>query len=562
GALAHFDFFILSDTTDPNVWIAEESGFLALRERLGGADHLFYRRRRQNTQRKAGNIAEWVGRFGGAYEQMIILDADSLMGGEAIVRLTSAMERHPDVGLIQTFPIIINGATLFARMQQFAGRVYGPLIAHGIAWWHGAEANYWGHNAVIRTRAFAEQGGLPCLAGRKPFGGYILSHDFVEAALIRRGGWAVHMVPGLAGSYEESPPSLSDLLVRDRRWCQGNLQHAAVLPARGLHWVSRLHLMTGIGCYVTAPMWLAFLVIGLLIALQGRFVPPDYFPAGPTLFPQWPIQDPVRSMWVFVGTMGILIIPKLFGFVALVADPTTRRSCGGATRAFAGLLLETIVAGLLAPVTMLVQSAAVISILLGRDSDWRPQRREDGGIRFGDIARRYAGHTGFGLVLAGASYLIAPPLFLWMLPVVLGMTLAIPLASATAKRRLGQLLLRAGLLRTPEEYRPPTVLARAAELRGLLAGEYAADADNIRRLLEDPVLLEAHRRMVPEEHRARHDPPDAVLLVGLAKLDEEETLDGALASLTTPEKTAVLADHRGIDRLLALANPTHATQVP
>jgi membrane glycosyltransferase len=161
-------------------------------------------------------------------------------------------------------PIIVNGNTLFARMQQFAGRVYGPLIAHGIAWWHGAEGNYWGHNAVIRTRAFAEQAGLPNLGGRKPFGGHILSHDFVEAGLIRRGGWAIHIVPGLAGSYEESPPSLSDLLVRDRRWCQGNLQHAAVLPARGLHWISRLHLMTGIGCYVTAPMWLTFLVTGIL----------------------------------------------------------------------------------------------------------------------------------------------------------------------------------------------------------------------------------------------------------------------------------------------------------
>ena len=174
-------------------------------------------------------------RFGGAYAQFLILDADSLMTGETLVRLAGAMERHPDVGLIQTLPIITGAATLFARVQQFAGRVYGPLIAHGIAWWHGAEGNYWGHNAMIRTRAFAEQAGLPELAGRKPFGGPIMSHDFVEAALMRRGGWAVHMVPGVRGSYEEVPPTLTDLAVRDRRWCQGNLQHLAVLPTRGLH---------------------------------------------------------------------------------------------------------------------------------------------------------------------------------------------------------------------------------------------------------------------------------------------------------------------------------------
>jgi len=552
-AIAYFDIFILSDTTDPDIWIAEEAAFLALRKRTGGDDHIFYRHRLGNTERKAGNIAEWVRRFGSAYEQMIILDADSLMTGDTIVRLTAAMERHPRVGLIQTLPIIVNGRTLFARMQQFAGRVYGPLIAHGIAWWHGAEGNYWGHNAVIRSRAFAEQAGLPNLRGRKPFGGHILSHDFVEAALMRRGGWAIHMVPGLAGSYEESPPSLSDLLVRDRRWCQGNLQHAAVLLARRLHWVSRLHLMTGIGSYVTAPMWLLFITTGVLISLQARFVPPEYFPSGPSLFPQWPAQDPVRSMWVFVGTMAVLLTPKLLAYAALLADANARRDCGGAVRAFVGLLVETIIAGLLAPVTMLIQSIGVISILFGRDSGWLPQRRGDGRIRFRDIARRYAGHTVFGLALGVASYLVALPLLLWMSPVVLGLLLAIPLAAATAERRLGQALLRLGLLQTPEERRPPEVLARAAELYHELSVTDAADGANVRRLLENPVLLNAHRRMLPQGRRPRLDPVDVVLLVGLAKLEEEETLDGAMARLTTAEKTAVLADGRGIDRLVALA---------
>ncbi len=271
-------------------------------------------------------------------------------------------------GLIQTLPVITGGTTLFARLQQFAGRVYGPLIAHGIAWWHGAESNYWGHNALIRTRAFAEQAGLPELRGRKPFGGHILSHDFVEAGLIRRGGWAVHMVPGLAGSYEESPPSLLDLAVRDRRWCQGNLQHVAVLPARGLAWISRLHLLTGIGSYLTAPLWLLFLLTGILIALRARFVPPNYFPGvGKSLFPQWPVIDPVRAMWMFVGTMALLLAPKLLGAIAVLLHRRERRGCGGGVRLLVSVLIETIISGLIAPMVMLTQSVDVCQILLGRD---------------------------------------------------------------------------------------------------------------------------------------------------------------------------------------------------
>jgi membrane glycosyltransferase len=274
GYGASFDWFVLSDTTSPSVWIAEEKCFLRLREDLG-TGNVYYRHRPENTARKSGNIEDWIKRFGAAYDHMIVLDADSLMTEDTIVRLVSAMEAHPGVALIQTLPVVVNAKTLFARLQQFSGRLYGPLIAAGIAWWHGTEGNYWGHNALIRLRAFAEDAGLPVLKGRKPFGGHILSHDFVEAALMRRGGWAIRMAPALGGSFEECPPSLLDFAARDRRWCQGNLQHLAVLPARGLHWVSRLHLLTGIGSYLTAPLWLLFLVFGVLISLQAQFVRPE-----------------------------------------------------------------------------------------------------------------------------------------------------------------------------------------------------------------------------------------------------------------------------------------------
>jgi membrane glycosyltransferase len=551
-ALSRCDFFLLSDTTDPDVWIAEELQFLALRNRTGGHERIFYRHRATNEGRKAGNIADWVKKFGGRYQHMIVLDADSLMTGSTIVRLVAAMERNPRVGLIQTLPIIVNANSLFARAQQFAGRLYGPLIAHGLSWWHGAEGNYWGHNAAIRVRAFAEHAGLPVLRGRKPFGGNILSHDFVEAAMLRRAGWAIHMAPALPGSYEECPPSLTEYALRDRRWCQGNLQHLGVLPARGFHWVSRLHLITGIGAYVTAPLWLVFLVVGILISLEARFVPPEYFPSGFSLFPQWPSQDPVRAAQVFAGTFGLLLAPKLLGYLAALQDHALRRGCGGALRAFLGLLIETLVSGLAAPILMLMQTAAVLQILLGRDAGWSAQRRDDGGLPLRDTWRRYRWHTIFGLLFAAAAYAVSPPLFLWMAPVVVGLAFAVPLAVATASAGWGLGLRRLGLLAIPEEADPPLVLARARELLALLQRDERTREQIFAFFLDSPELVELHRRMLPKAPRRSARDLDVHLAVGLAKLDESENLDEALEALSEAEKRALLGSERGIERLAAL----------
>jgi membrane glycosyltransferase len=540
-----FDAFILSDTTDPDTWIDEESTFLELRARTGGYNRIFYRRRLRNTARKSGNIADWITRFGAAYEQFLILDADSVMTGESLVRLVDAMERHPDVGLIQTLPIIAGGNTLFARTQQFAGRIYGPVIAHGIAFWHGAEGNYWGHNAIIRTRAFAAAAGLPELPGRKPFGGAILSHDFVEAALLRRAGWAVHMVPALVGSYEGCPPTLTDLAIRDRRWCQGNLQHALVLPARGLHWVSRLHLMTGIGSYITAPLWLMFLLSGILIAIEARFITPNYFPSGPSLFPVWPVIDPVRAMWMFVGTMALLLLPKVLGFLAVALHGPVRRGCGGVLRLFASIVLETVISGLIAPVTMLTQTQHVIAIMFRGDSGWRVQKRDDGSIPLRITAREYRWHTLLGLALGGCAWAVSRHLALWMLPVVLGLALAVPLAAVTAQTRAGTALRRAGLLRVPEETHPPDVLTRAAEL----ASESVPTPHGVAHLLHDPMLLAAHRRMLPPPRRTGPTSIDSALAVARARLEAAESIEAALAAMTGEERLACLTDPHTLDEL-------------
>jgi membrane glycosyltransferase len=470
GQLGHFDFFILSDTTRQAVGEDEERVFLGLREALGTASNLFYRRRADNTGRKAGNVADWVRRFGGTYPQMLILDADSLMTGEVIVRLTAAMEQHPDVGLIQSLPAVVNGRTAFARMQQFAGRVYGPVMAFGVAWWHGAESNYWGHNAVIRTRAFADHAGLPELPGRKPFAGHILSHDFVEAALLRRGGWATHMVPYLQGSYEEGPPTLTDLLVRDRRWCQGNLQHSKVIGAKGLHWVSRVHMAIGIGHYFTSPMWAMLLLVGMAIPLlQGGvdLTAGVSLPLAPG--PYWHHNEQEEMVGLFVLSMALLLAPKLMGYLATVLRPADRRGFGGALRVAAGMALETVLAALMAPVVMYVQSRGVAEVLAGKDSGWDAQQRDDGQVSWSGLLQSYGGVSVFGAAMGLLAWVISPSLALWMSPVIVGMVLAVPVVGLTSSRKWGQWLRRHGLLSIPEEHSPPPVLLRAAELRAACA---------------------------------------------------------------------------------------------
>jgi membrane glycosyltransferase len=547
GRLRQFDFFMLSDTTDPVIWLQEEAQYLNLLNRTQ-SHQIFYRHRRKNVARKAGNIAEWVTRFGGHYESMVILDADSLMTGDIIVRITAAVEQNPHVGLIQTLPLIINGRSLFARLQQFSGRLYGPMLARGVAWWHGPESNYWGHNAAIRVRAFADHAGLPLLSGREPFGGPILSHDFVEAALLRRAGWAIVMVPDLLGSYEEVPPSIGEYAARDRRWCQGNLQHIKVLSARGLHWMSRLHLLTGIGAYLTAPLWLIFLLTGILISLQAHFIRPEYFPKGFSLFPQWPEEDPIRAAWVFVATMAILIAPKLLALVVALVRSSARKGFGGTFACLASVTIEIVLSGLIAPMMMLLQSQAVADVVLGRDAGWQAQRRDDGRLNRSELARRFGKLTLFGVLLGAAAYAVSLSLFLWMTPVTLGLLLAIPLAAVTSRSEPGAAMKKMRLLAMPEEQCPPTILVRANEL----AANIQDDGREIAELLASSgELRQAHALMLPAQQPRRRGDIDPDLVTGVAKIEESTTMHEAIGFLTPPERRAVLSDLPAYEMLLA-----------
>lgn len=451
GASAQFDVFILSDTRDAVIAQIEQEGYERLCARCAGRGRIYYRRRASNVDRKAGNIAEWVRRFGGAYDHMIILDADSLMAGETLVRLAQAMETGPDIGLIQTVPTIVNGQTLFSRIEQFASRMYGPMFARGLEWWSGSESSYWGHNAILRVTAFAEQAGLPELAGPRPFGGSIMSHDFVEAALMRRAGWEVRLWPGLGGSYEESPPSLIDQIVRDRRWCQGNLQHIGVVGARGLHPLSRFHLLRGFSTYLTAPLWLGLLTIGLLLTIFPELGGSSAKASARFLTP---------ALWsVFALSVTCLLLPKLMAWTLLLRQSRVA-GFGGAGKALAGIGFETLVSSLIAPVVLFAQTVAVLQILCGRDAGWAAQRRDIDGLSIFDALRTHKGEAAFGLLLVVLSLAFEPVAFVWIAAPAIALMFAFLVSSWTARHVTEQTTLL-----TPERLAPPALLVRAQELQ-------------------------------------------------------------------------------------------------
>ena len=560
GHGAAFDWFFLSDTTNPEIFVAEERAYVAIRQRLGPAARVFYRHRPKNLARKAGNIADFVTRWGGHYEHMVVLDADSVMSGEAIVGLAAAMEADAGAGIIQTLPLIINRNTLFARVQQFSARIYGPVIAAGLAAWMGRDGNYWGHNAIIRTRAFAAHCGLPTLKGRPPFGGHVLSHDFVEAALIRRAGYSVYMLPGISGSYEESPPSLIDLSARDRRWCQGNLQHMRIVPAAGLHWASRQHLISGIMGYVASPLWMLQLLVGILLVFQASYIRPEYFTSEFTLFPAWPRFDAARSLALFAVTMAILLAPKLFGLLLALLRSQLRRGCGGTIRLVLSTLFEIIMSALLAPIMMLIQSGHVLHFVFGFDTGWNPQRRDDGSIPLAAIARRHRSHVAMGILTLIAGLLISPSLVAWMSPTILGLVLAIFISWATAQLSFGIFLRRAGLLVTPEERAKPPVVRRANKLSKEFA--YLDETDGLQRLCTDPEFRAVHKAFLPQEMRRRGE-ISVEWALAEAKLNEAQTIDEAIEWLRPNERMMILQDAILLARFTALprSQPPAATEI-
>ena len=552
GQLGGFDFFILSDSTDPDRWVEEEARWSELVRDLDALGKIYYRRRLFNEARKSGNVRDFLNTWGMRYRYFICCDADSVMRGETLVDLVKLMEAHPTVGLVQTVPALVNAESLFGRIQQFANRLYAPVFIAGLNYWALDFGNYWGHNAIIRTEPFMQFCDLPQLPGRKPFGGQILSHDFVEAALMLRENWAVWLAYDLEGSYEEAPQALIENAQRERRWCQGNLQHGLVLFAKGLRGVSRMHLILGIFGYVASPLWLAFLItfewiycVQKLTGLSDITVQ-SFNP----YLKDWSGTE--HAFLVFIICMAVIMLPKFLSLIDLANDWPRRKQFGGLLNAAGGVVCETVFSTLHAPLLMLWHTRFVVTNIAGISVGWTTQKRTADGTDWLYAAQRHWGHTLIGLAWGWFTWKLDPGLFWWFTPVLAGMVFSVPLSVLTSRRSLGARAKQAGLFLTPEETQPPVelvTLRSRMKIHDLTedetprcrvhAGLAAAVLDPYVNAVHVSLLREKQLNPVYAEHFAKIGAgTDAARELG------EKLLAGGPEKLKPSERMTVMADQR------------------
>lgn len=477
GAGRLFDFYVLSDTNDPALRAAELAAWAQLRASVGEGARIYYRWRTLRVKRKSGNVADFCRRWGRDYRYMVVLDADSVMSGDALVTLVRLMEAHPRAGIIQSAPRACGVTTLHARAQQFAGRVTGRLFTAGMQYWQLGESHYWGHNAIIRVAPFMAHCALAPLPGRGGLAGEILSHDFVEAALMRRAGWQVWLVDDIEGSWEQQPAHLLDELQRDRRWCQGNLQNARLLAEPGLHPVHRVMLATGAMAYLSAPLWLAFVLSGAAAWLRGG----GPLPGGPGLLPA-----AAPALWL--ATVVMLALPRLAGVAAILLRGG-QRAYGGGPALLRGALLEAALSVLTAPIRMVAHSLFVVGALTGLKLDWKSPPREASAVTWGDALRRLGPLALPVLGAAAALAALEPAAAWWLAPIVAPLLLAVPVTVLSSRESLGRRALARRLLMTPEEHHAPRALRQAWQHR-----RRAAPAPDWHAAVTDPWLFEVVRQ--------------------------------------------------------------------
>jgi membrane glycosyltransferase len=519
----NFELFVLSDSRDPQLCAEEERAYRRVAA-TAGTIPIYYHRRAHNERQKAGNLAEFFERWAPRYEYAVTLDADSVMTAPCLVELVRRIHADPELGLVQA-PIYLHRAeTLFARVQSFAASVNGPNFTSGLAAWCGSNGNYFGHNAVLRVRAFLDCCELPRLQGEPPFGGHVLSHDFVEAALLCRAGWGVSIAHDLAscrlgrGSYEELPPTLKEYVARDYRWCQGNLQHLLIARVRGFTAMSRIHLLLGAFAYLASPAWFLFVALGLF---AWRHVGAEF---------------ERTAALVTVSTFAVLLGPWLFGVWDTAADAARRRVHGGGARLVLSAVLGVLLGALIAPIMMIHHTRIVASILMGRAVAWIAQRRR-AEANLLDVLRAELPATVLGAVGATFAYLEGGP-WLWLAPVWVPWLLAVPIHWAVSSAGLGQLARRAGLLLISSETEPEPLLRRIDELRVLTRGDTSA---RFRDLVLDPVLLAAHVGNLAEE-------PAPASRNRLELLRTKALQEGPL-SLTPADWRLLAADHESMAQL-------------
>ncbi|WP_417827474.1 glucans biosynthesis glucosyltransferase MdoH [Thalassospira sp.] len=541
GELDAFHFFVLSDTRDPDIWIAEEMAWAKACSDLNARGRIFFRRRAENTERKSGNLKEFCETYAANYDHMIVFDADSVMSGEAMVNMAYLMENNPDAGIIQSPPQPTGRQTLFARILQFISRVHGPTMSAGLSFWCMGSSNYWGHNAIIRTKAFIECCGLPVLSGKPPMGGHILSHDFVEAAFMRKAGWRCWLIPQLEGSWEELPPNLIDFAIRDRRWCQGNMQHARLMVAPGFKPLSRLHFFMGVMSFVSSPLWLLLLLSSTIATLQNTQLTYSFFPGHFTMFPQWPVDRSFEMLVLLVFTIGMLVLPKIIS-ILMVCLGRDRKQYGGAMVLVSGLL-ETLYSALQAPIMMMLHSQFVFSVLTGNQVGWDAQERDDAGVPFKAAFKTHRTIIVIGLVWGAVAVFVDTAFFWWLSPILAGLVLSPWLTHYSSSLAIGQAARRMKLFVTPEEYDSPEELRALARISAKSSEDDVKDG--LLRLIEDPYANALHSALLPMRK------PDARTAIEIGIIYEKLARLG-VESLTRDEKLLILSwPVKPLDQIMA-----------
>ncbi|HET9045493.1 MAG TPA: glucans biosynthesis glucosyltransferase MdoH [Casimicrobiaceae bacterium] len=530
-----FDFFVLSDSANPDTRVAEVIAWFELCRAIGFG-RVFYRWRAHRIKRKSGNVADFCRRWGRRYRYMIVLDADSVMSGECIRKLVQIAEANPDAGILQTAPRATGRDTLYARVQQFATGVYGPLFTAGLHYWQLGESHYWGHNAIIRIAPFVRHCALGRLPGSGNLSGEILSHDFVEAALMRRAGWKVWIVYDLPGSYEEMPPNLIDELKRDRRWCQGNLMNFRLALMKGLHPAHRVVFMTGVMAYLSAPLWFLFLVLSTALLAVHTLTVPEYFVQPYQLFPQWPEWRPDWALRLVGATAVLLFVPKILATVLLTGRQA--RSYGGRSGLWTSLVLECLLSALLAPIRMLFHTRFVVMALTGLKLTWRSPARDDAETTWSLALRHHGLQTLIGVAWTAFVAWLNPAFLGWVLPVAGALIVSIPLSVYTSRVRLGRRARSKGLFLIPEEIHPPRVI-RATRRYMRMAGPERSFVD----AAVDPVVnaiacaIANDRRQLPESVRRER-----------AATLQDAVLRG-VTDLSLAQKTRLLNDPSALSRV-------------
>jgi len=432
GAARWFHLYLLSDSSDARIAADEEQLAAAISARYGATVPVTYRRREVSVGFKAGNIRDFCERWGTQHEFAIVLDADSVMTAQAMLRLVRVMQAEPRIGILQTLVTGLPSISAFARIFQFGMRLGMRSYTLGAAYWQGDCGPYWGHNAILRLAPFIAHCDLPVLPGVPPLGGHVLSHDQLEAVLMRRAGYEVRVLPDEHGSWEENPPNMLEFIRRDLRWCQGNMQYFHFLALPGLRPVSRCQIALAIAMYLGAPAWLSFMLLGL-----ARDIP-FQFDLGLTLF---------------CIILAMTLAPKLATLADVLLERRLRYAYGGSIRVAAGVLTEFLFSMLIAPISALAISVFLLALPFGRRVGWTAQLRDAENITWKDAATKLWPQTAFGFGIMAWVLHDAPGKIWYWLPLLAGLIGAIPITVITARLAVGRVLVTLGLCRVPEETR-------------------------------------------------------------------------------------------------------------